>query len=43
MGHAYLLTVNELNTAAIGLYLRAGYLDSGDLYHGGSAGPQRLL
>jgi GNAT superfamily N-acetyltransferase len=38
-----LLTVNVGNTVAVRAYLRAGYRDSGRLYHGGSAGPQHVL
>lgn len=38
-----LLTVNVRNAAAVRAYLRAGYRDSGGLYHGGSAGPQHVL
>jgi RimJ/RimL family protein N-acetyltransferase len=38
-----LLTVNVRNTRALQAYLRAGYRDSGGLYHGGSAGPQHVL
>jgi ribosomal protein S18 acetylase RimI-like enzyme len=37
------LTVDRSNAAALGLYLRAGFRDSGRLYHGGRAGPQLLL
>lgn len=37
------LTVNRSNHAALGLYLGAGFVDSGELYHGGRAGPQHLL
>jgi GNAT superfamily N-acetyltransferase len=38
-----LLTVNVRNTKALKAYLRAGYRDSGGLYHGGPAGPQHVL
>lgn len=38
-----LLTVNVLNEAAVHVYRRAGYRDSGELYHGGLAGPQFVL
>ena len=38
-----LLTVNVRNTTAVRAYRRAGYRDSGELYHGGSAGPQHML
>ncbi|MBD8882297.1 MULTISPECIES: GNAT family N-acetyltransferase [Rhodanobacter] len=37
------LTVNCNNTAALALYRRAGFADSGTLYHGGRSGPQHLL
>jgi len=37
------LTVDRSNTTAVTLYLRAGFVDSGRLYHGGRAGPQLLL
>lgn len=37
------LTVDRSNTTAVALYLRAGFVDSGGLYHGGRAGPQLLL
>lgn len=37
------LTVNCGNEAALALYRRAGFQDSGELYHGGRAGPQHLL
>lgn len=37
------LTVNGSNHAALRLYLRAGFSDSGELYHGGRSGPQHLL
>jgi len=37
------LTVNQSNPAALALYRRAGFADSGELYHGGRAGPQHLL
>jgi len=38
-----LLTVNCDNAAALALYRRAGFADSGTLYHGGRSGPQHLL
>lgn len=37
------LTVNTRNTAGIALYLRAGFVDTGELYHGGRSGPQHLM
>lgn len=37
------LTVNCGNAAALALYRRAGFADSGTLYHGGRSGPQQLL
>lgn len=37
------LTVNVRNRAAYGVYLKAGFSDTGELYHGGSAGPQHLM
>ena len=38
-----LLTVNVRNEGAVHVYRRAGYRDSGELYHGGLAGPQFVL
>jgi RimJ/RimL family protein N-acetyltransferase len=37
------LAVNTRNPAAIRAYRRAGFLDRGDLYHGGAHGPQHIL
>jgi GNAT superfamily N-acetyltransferase len=37
------LTVNSRNTVGMALYRRAGFVDSGELYHGGRSGPQHLL
>jgi RimJ/RimL family protein N-acetyltransferase len=37
------LTVHACNAAALALYRRAGFVDSGERYHGGHAGPQYLL
>ena len=37
------LTVNCNNHVALQLYLRAGFNDSGELYHGGRSGLQHLL
>jgi RimJ/RimL family protein N-acetyltransferase len=38
-----LLTVNCRNVAAIAAYRRAGFVDSGELFRGGRAGPQHLM
>ena len=37
------LTVNQRNQAARAVYLRGGFVDAGELYLGGSAGPQHVL
>ena len=37
------LTVNCVNAVAIRAYLRAGFVDTGELFHGGSAGPQHVM
>jgi RimJ/RimL family protein N-acetyltransferase len=37
------LTVNTKNGAARHVYLNTGFIDTGELYHGGRAGPQLLL
>ncbi len=37
------LTVNCANAVAIRAYLRAGFVDTGELFHGGSAGPQHVM
>jgi GNAT superfamily N-acetyltransferase len=37
------LTVNEQNPAAVTAYARAGFVDTGTRYLGGSAGPQHIL
>jgi GNAT superfamily N-acetyltransferase len=37
------LLVNGRNLAALRLYLRARFVDTGELYHGGRSGPQHLL
>lgn len=37
------LTVNCRNKVAVRLYLRHGFIDDGQLYHGGPSGPQHLL
>jgi GNAT superfamily N-acetyltransferase len=39
----YYQTVNCRNTRAHGAYLSGGWTDTGELYHGGSAGPQHIL
>jgi len=40
---AVVLTVNCRNTAAIRSYLGGGFNDTGELYHGGRAGPQHIF
>jgi RimJ/RimL family protein N-acetyltransferase len=37
------LSVNTRNPVAIRTYTRAGFADSGDLYHGGPSGPQHVF
>jgi RimJ/RimL family protein N-acetyltransferase len=37
------LTVNCNNHAAIAAYRKVGFVDTGELYQGGSAGPQHLM
>ena len=37
------LTVNLRNTPALALYRRAGFKESGELYHGGRSGPQHVM
>lgn len=37
------LNVNVSNAAATRMYQRAGFVQSGELYHGGRAGPQHLM
>jgi RimJ/RimL family protein N-acetyltransferase len=37
------LTVNCRNIAAIAAYRRAGFVDTGELFRGGRAGPQHLM
>lgn len=37
------LTASADNGAALRLYQRAGFIDHGELYHGGCSGSQRLL
>jgi ribosomal protein S18 acetylase RimI-like enzyme len=38
-----LLLVHCRNTAGVATYRRAGFVDSGQLFAGGNAGPQRLM
>lgn len=37
------LTVNCINRSAIATYLKAGFTDTGELFHGGSAGAQHVM
>ena len=37
------LTVNCRNKAAIQTYLKGGFVDTGELYHGGRSGPQHIM
>lgn len=37
------LTVNEKNPVARSLYIKSGFVDTGEMYLGGSAGPQHIL
>ena len=37
------LTVNQINPAAIATYLAAGFQNTGELYHGGKIGPQHIM
>ncbi|BDU18380.1 GNAT family N-acetyltransferase [Lysobacter auxotrophicus] len=37
------LTVNCINAPAISAYLKSGFKDTGELFHGGSAGPQHVM
>lgn len=39
----YYLTVNCRNTVARDAYVKAGWHDTGGLYHGGQSGPQHIL
>lgn len=41
--HALYLTVNCKNPAAYRCYLGAGFVDTGELYLGGPAGPQHVM
>jgi RimJ/RimL family protein N-acetyltransferase len=41
--HLLALNVNCRNVAAINAYRKAGFVDTGELYLGGSAGPQHLM
>ena len=40
---AVVLTVNCRNGKARQLYLDGGFVDNGELYHGGAVGPQHIL
>ena len=40
---AMVLTVNARNTPALALYRRAGFRETGGLYHGGRSGPQHVM
>jgi GNAT superfamily N-acetyltransferase len=37
------LTVNCHNPGAYQVYLQGGFVDTGELYHGGKAGPQHIM
>ncbi len=37
------LTVNCINAPAIAAYRKAGFIDTGELFRGGSAGPQHMM
>lgn len=37
------LTVNVINAGARSVYLSAGFIDGGELHHGGNIGPQHIL
>jgi hypothetical protein len=37
------LTVNCQNSTAKDLYLKGGFEDTNNLYHGGAAGPQHIM
>ena len=41
--HRIVLSVNVRNPVAIRTYARAGFADTGALYHGGAAGPQHVF
>ncbi|GAM64435.1 histone acetyltransferase HPA2 [Vibrio ishigakensis] len=41
--HAVYLTVNCKNPAAFQCYLKAGFVDTEELYLGGDAGPQHVM
>ena len=43
MRRAIVLTVNIVNPNAQAVYERSGFADTGELYHGGQLGPQRVL
>ncbi|UXU74445.1 MULTISPECIES: hypothetical protein [unclassified Paracoccus (in: a-proteobacteria)] len=38
-----MLTVNQVNPGARAVYLAAGFVDGGEMYHGGRIGPQHIL
>ena len=40
---ALVLTVNCLKPVARAVYLKAGFQDAGEIYHGGRSGPQHVL
>ena len=40
---AVVLTVNCANRGAIALYRRGGFADTGEMWHGGRAGPQHVM
>lgn len=41
--HTLLLTVNLRNPTAISVYRRAGFIDTGDIWPHGEAGPQHIM
>lgn len=41
--HAVILTVNLQNPAAIACYLKGGFVDTGEIYPHGMAGPQHIM
>lgn len=40
---AVVLTVNVQNSGAVKAYRRGGFVDTGDLFHGGRSGPQHVM